>query len=461
MDKRNICLFGNKVQTYKMIDSKIINTKELKIIREQSIETLEQLIKPHGLYASNMSRWKGCYHHYFGRDTAITAIFIFEAEKQTGDYVLSAKILKALLALAKFQGEINNPESGEEIGKMPHEIVTAEKQIDQMTNYWQVYGGNPWYIDPQDKHIKSWDSVDSTPLWLVAVSNFWNEGWIMPDDVCETYIKAVKWCLDNKKNYHGFLGWTPTANQPGRLYGGLHNQTWKDSFWAFTYQKGGLPTYPLHDIYTNGAVWSAFVGASKVLKDKDKHLSKRCTKAAKELKKSFNKKIQGFRTKGFYAEALDGQLNQLSCPSVDVGLVLAFNVNGQCAIQKKYIKKVVKKLISEEFLDSELGLRTYPKNILNFNPKDEYHRGPNVFWPFAGALVAKGLHDFGYDKEANQVTLAMLKGVSKFDGFIELFIKNNGLATPWHNSETKQSSTLNQAWTAAGVYYGCNLLLTP
>jgi glycogen debranching enzyme len=217
----------------------------------------------------------------------------------------------------------------------------------------------------------------------------------------------------------------------------------------------------LHDVFSNAAAWSALNYSSKILKKTDRKLAKQAAHAATELEKSFNKDKKGFRIKRnkFYAEALDGKLQKLAAPSIDVGMSLAMDFEGRLIIPKKYQKPVVKKLVSNEFYDSQFGLRDYSRLIKNYSNQDQYHRGPQTYWPFTEALVAKGFINAGYKNCAAKALNSLLLGLAEFGSFVELFQVEDDKAVLWHNPATKQSSSRNQAWSAAAAYYASSYLL--
>src|SRR3990167_2925210 len=107
---------------------------ELVNLLSRATKVLEQLITSDGIYASSAHSWQGPYHAYFGRDSAITASLIMDAEKLSGDYKYTPLAIEALRNLAQFQGMRSRPEFGEELGKLPHEVRKDSKDIQQLQN---------------------------------------------------------------------------------------------------------------------------------------------------------------------------------------------------------------------------------------------------------------------------------------------------------------------------------------
>lgn len=427
----------------------------IKVIRQKAIDILNELTTPQGIYASNDGLWNGRFHHYFGRDTAITALLIFEAEAISKDYKFTPIALQALSSIAAYQGQKNNPETGEEFGKIPHEVITSQKDIDILQTTIKNGGSKPWFVD-SDGILKNWDSADSTALWIIAVSSALKHGWEMSDDIAIQLTKAAKWCISNLENFNGFNGWLPAELQPNRQYGGLTNQAWKDSWPAFLQEDGRLPNYPLHDIFSSAAVWSALSSSAELLANIDSEVSNKAMQTAKSLKARFNETEKGFKLEGedFYAEALDANLNQLAAHTVDVGMSMALMHNQQNIYDDNLHHKLVSELMGDKFFTEDFGLRTYQKDLTNFVQNDQYHRGPNTYWPFASALTALGFAKSGFYDESVNVLKSMMNGLGNFDSFVELFLVKDGQAEVWKHAESEQTSTLNQAWTAAAAYYG-------
>jgi hypothetical protein len=429
-------------------------------IKNQAKEVLEDLVKPYGIYASNGGLNNGKYHHFFGRDSAITTLLILDAEKNKKRKHISRTALQGLLAISKYQGQKDEPKTGEEFGKIPHEINLDKKEIKTMLKELKKYDQSPWFVD-EDGILKNWDSADSTPLWMLCIAKFVEDGHEIPADIIEKYADATAWCLSNIEQMGGYNGWVPSNNQVGRIYGGLKNQSWKDSGTAYLYDNCNNAKYPLHDIFSNAATWAALSYSTVLLRQSHPYLAKQSAQTSKQLKKRFNSPSYGFRMteNDYFAEALDKNNHKLTTPSLDVAMCLACDFRGEVIFNSMHINAIVNRIVSSEFTDDFVGTRTYSDTIKNFNPNDQYHRGPNTYWPFAAVLAAKGMQVQGYKVAAAKLIGATLNGLSNFASLVELYQNHNGDVKIWKNPNSEQTSTLNQAWTAAGVYYGCDYLL--
>src|SRR5437868_3312915 len=125
----------------------------------------------------NASGKEGVYGCVFGRDSAITILKILQATSKHPDKKLTEICKKGLYTLTSLQGKEKNVESGEEPGKFIHEYRRPHQGIERLINRekdpekpWD----NPWYVYP-DGTVRNYDSIDSTPLALIAIYRYWEQ----------------------------------------------------------------------------------------------------------------------------------------------------------------------------------------------------------------------------------------------------------------------------------------------
>ncbi len=442
-----------------------LSSVELEELKHRAARLLDRLVTPQGIYASSSLAWRGSYHAFFGRDTAITAGLIWETEQIGNKYWFSPRAVSALISLANFQGRRDHPVTGEELGKIPHEMRTHREDIEQLLNRQTKNLQKPWHVNPFDHYLMNWDSADATPLWIIMIGR-WTEA--SGDDLSRSQLRhlrqGLQWCLNNLDDYGGLAGFKAADLDARRRYGGLFNQSWKDSHTAYLNKNGKIATHPIHDVYVNGAVWSALRYGASIFAKVDTRFAKKLEKAARDLRRRFNSLRRGFLFRDmkaglwYFAEAIDGERHQLRNVAADPGLLLWTYYGKRSIIYKQYLPDVVKRLMKSDLFNPEAGIRTYSHRLTNYNPNDIYHRGPNTYWPFESALIASGLDHFGYRKQAAKVATAMLKGVSRFNSCIELFVENNHHLRVWKSPSTPQTSSADQAWTAAAIYYATTYL---
>lgn len=129
---------------------------------------LSDLTTEVGINASGKDEVYGCL---FGRDSALTILQILQAVKNNSAISEHnvAELLKisekTLLTLIDLQGQSVNLESGEEPGKFIHEYRT--EKYERLLSL-----PKPWYVYP-DGVLRNYDSVDSTPLILLAIYRYY------------------------------------------------------------------------------------------------------------------------------------------------------------------------------------------------------------------------------------------------------------------------------------------------
>src|SRR5258708_6709649 len=140
-------------------------------LRQIAYQTLLDLATDEGINASGKDEIYGCI---FGRDSFITILHILQAHANKPDQELLSICKRSLLTLASLQGKKFNLESGEEPGKFIHEfrrekhghLTTSRSKNEQKP--WE----NPWFLY-SDNTVRSYDSIDSTPLGLIALYKYY------------------------------------------------------------------------------------------------------------------------------------------------------------------------------------------------------------------------------------------------------------------------------------------------
>ncbi len=433
-------------------------------LRERSMAVLDELVTSEGIKASSSAGWKGLYNHIFGRDSAIVAGLIFDTERRNCNSQFCKRTYPGLEILGSFQGHEDIPQIGEALGKIPHEILNEadldpeQQRVDISLDLWQV--------DPHSHRHINWDSVDSTPLWVIATARYHH---FTNTNYTHAYTskvrQALEWCLRNLDEYGGLAGFTSADQQFERTAKGLRNQGWKDSDYAYTNSDGSVSPHPIKDVFVNALFWCALRYGAEILAHTDSNFADHLEDTAHNLKQRFNSTNDGFLVYDdnfelyYYAEAIDGDDNKLTSISADPGLCLWADFRGDSIIAEKYRDDVVARLLLPDMLNRQAGLRNYSL-LSDVSAADNgYHRSSRTYWPFVSALVASGMEKANFKQSAKQVARSMLHGISQFDSMIELFQDddNNNLV-PWEHPDHDQESAVSQAWTAAAVYYASTLI---
>lgn len=426
-------------------------------LRECIYKSLLSLFAQDGIYASSKKEVYGCI---FGRDSAITILKILKVCANKSDHpilerdVLRQACKRSLLTLVSLQGKEKNIESGEEPGKFIHEYRT--QGYERLVNR-----ENPWYVYP-DGILRNYDSIDSTPLTLIAIYKYWE---LTKDkDFLQKVLPSVErglgWIVgyadadkDNLIEYEF---------HKDRKFGGLKVQSWTDSHESLQLPDGQMPTYPIAPVEAQGYAWLAL----KLWQDYYNSLPQSSLKKeyavkldckALGLKETFNNSFI-FKDNGhfFPAQALDGRKNQIKTVTGNPLLLLwASYVNPpagggkiESILEDRYIGDLVQRSFKADLYDNDAGIRTMSTLSLTYNSKqDSYHNGS--FWPKLNGMAHEGLHRWGYDGEAERLKIASLKPIYFFRTPIELYVKKDDNSYLEFRNADGQVSCKEQAWSAA------------
>lgn len=406
--------------------------------------TLVSLSTEEGINASGKNEIFGCI---FGRDLSISAIKILNAHKKRPVPTLVESVNQGLRTLVSLQGKEFNIESGEEPGRGIHEF--RRTKFEHLLTL-----DKPWFVYP-DGLLRNYDSIDSTPLLLIAIYKFWDatkDNKFLADSI-DAVDKGLNWIITyGDKNKDTLIEYHLPEE---RKSGGLIVQSWTDSHESMRKADGSFPKYPISPVEAQGYAWLALKQWGEFYKTDAPEFSKKLLSQADRLKEEFNKRflIEDSGLK-FFAQALDGDFNQIKTITINPLLCLwsAYkNEYGkmESIIDDKYIDDVVRRSFMEDMFAEGAGIRTMSKLSPTFNPnQDSYHNGS--IWPWANGAAIEGLENFNYQNEAQQLTNATLNSIEFFGSPIELFVEKDQQLLEFDNGNG-QVSCKEQAWSAAAV----------
>lgn len=383
------------------------------------IESVKALESEFGVLASARTEAYGCI---FGRDSALTALALLRAYEKSKDPYLLELVEKSLRSLANLQGRFENIESGESPGKIIHEYrPDKHEHLTQLAE-------DPWYLYPEGE-MRNYDSVDATPLFLIAVHEYAKVG---DEHFVNTLMPAVRAGLGWLLQFEKFVTYDfPVV----RKYGGLRVQSWMDSTESLFYEHSQeRPPYPIAPVEVQAYAYSALVRWGEVEK-------------AAQLKALFNIAfvITGEDTISL-AYALDGSGRRLASARSSMGHVLWAAVGERCILDTKYIAPLRDRLMQPDLFVPGAGLRTLSSNSSHFDPQS-YHNGS--IWPHDTAMVAEGFQNFGFDDEAKQLRDALVVAYSYFKTPVELYTYDQELK-PYETPSGHKACQI-QAWSAASL----------
>lgn len=407
-----------------------------------------------GINASGRDEVYGCI---FGRDSAITILKILKVCMQNRnnpsiDQVQLLEVSKrALITLTELQGTAVNLESGEEPGKFIHEYRTERfEHLLALTPSWYLY---------PDNTLRNYDSIDSTPLALIAMYRYWE----LTKDA--EFIRIVLPAVEKGLNWMTSYGdgdndgLTEYEFNPARKYGGLRVQSWTDSIESLQQADGTFPLYPIAPVEVQGYYWLAlrlwadFFGMREDLSAQQfsKTLAERAAYTKKQFNKLFLYKEQGLM---FPAQALDGNKDMITTITGNPLLLLWASYRRdtvrESILNTKHMDDLVARAFMPDMFDEDAGIRTMSSLSKTYDSsQNSYHNGS--FWPKLNGMTHEGLMKWGYHEEARKLRLATLKPMQYFQSPIELYIKTTEGKYLEYKNIFGQVSCREQAWSAASA----------
>jgi glycogen debranching enzyme len=407
------------------------------------LKSIRELEVADGILASSRGEAYGCI---FGRDSLITALQLLRIYERTRDPYFLRLTEKILRTLGNLQGRSVQIESGEEPGKIVHEFRPDNHA------HLTALAESPWFIYPTGE-MRNYDSVDSTPLFLMAVAEYAR----LTDDAAfvtsllPNVRQALGWLMDyGDKNGDAFVDYT---FHPERKFGGLSVQSWMDSAESLFYEDSAeRPPYPIAPVEVQAYAWVALRAwgdyFSDLHHDADRNLGGRYLARAEKLKVRFNEEfvLEGPRSVTL-AYALDGRGKPLKSVRSTMGHVLWATYRGESILYQRHVPSVRNRLLARDMFVPQAGVRTLSSASSRYDPVS-YHNGS--IWPHDTAMLAQGLETFGYQDDAARVRAALRQAYEYFETPIELYGYRRGFKEYAHQSGQGGACRV-QAWSAAAL----------
>ena len=356
------------------------------------------------------------YSTPFGRDSILTSIETLSLNP--------AIAVDTLRCLARHQGEIENPFTEEQPGKIMHEIRRGEMARNR-----------------EIPHVPYYGTIDATPLWLVLLHETWR--WTGDDELVRELLPnaemAVEWIMKyGDVDGDGFVEYvgSPTSK-------GLANQGWKDSGDGVPFPDGMMPEPPIALVEVQGYVYDALLRMASLFRVFGRHKQADAYRShASGLREQI---LQQFWIEelGTFALALDGKKKPLKTVTSNAGHLLWSGVP-----EPWQAERMAEQLMSPDMFCG-WGIRTLSGAHPVFNPMS-YHNGS--VWPHDNALIVMGLAKYGL----GSMSLPVLRGLHEaatYDDFQRLPELFCGIAqTPGMHPVWYPVSCSPQAW-AAGAFF--------
>lgn len=422
-----------------------MSTAQPQNFRDYIYQSLLGLASEDGINASSKDEIYGCI---FGRDSALTILKIIRIHKKSPSDELMLICKRALLTLCTLQGKEVNIESGEEPGKFIHEF--RKEKHEHLSNH----PTRPWYLYP-DGFLRNYDSLDSTPLTLIALYKYWQA--TTDCDLLNRVLPYVEMGLNwiitfGDKDKDGLVDYTLEKE---RKFGGLPVQSWTDSHESLRGIDGLFPDYPIAPVEVQGVAWLALKLWSRFYQSHAPSFSKKLAGQADDMKKMFNK-LFIFKDNDYYfaGQAINGNKKLIKTitgnPLICLWASDKSSNKTECIIETDFLNCLVNRAFLPDLFDPDAGIRTMSTLSPTFNPnRDSYHNGS--FWPVLNGLVTEGLENFNFEDKVQLLKKASLKPIYHFNYPIELYTKDDSGNFYEYKSTSGQVGCKVQAWSAAST----------
>lgn len=382
----------------------------------------------------------------FGRDSLISALSVGSRFPRL--------LHETVRYLAIHQGQKLDESKAEEPGKIPHEIRSPDDPVAKRLTAQHGWGW-PYY-----------GSIDATPLFLLASARCaaldaafldtplnGHEGAVT--SLRQSIRKAAEWLVGKMESSP--LGFLESSVQ---VRGGLANQTWKDSWDAFSFANGQIVGPPIAAIEVQALSFDAARAAAALLGHEAPELATRLLEAATRVREAVVDILwvndRGYFALGAHPDPRIGY-RPLSVASSNMGHLLD---SGLLAGPDygEIRRRTVEKLFSPELLCAG-GIRTLGVNEVRYRPAS-YHNGS--CWPWDTAKIARGLRRSGYTSLAAFLVQRMIDVCIEFGGFPE-FCRGDADAILFNDcivdvrdqdgrvNRIEQPPQQVQAWTVAAI----------
>lgn len=201
-------------------------------------------------------------------------------------------------------------------------------------------------------------------------------------------------------------------------HGGLANQTWKDSWDAYSYADGKIATPPIASVEVQALAFDAARSTARLLRDETPELAARLQAAASRVRDAVLDilwlKDSGYFALGAHHLRPHGGYQPLSVASSNMGHLLDGGLLAGPEFEQ-IRRQTVEKLFTAELLCAG-GIRTLGTDEVRYRA-GSYHNGS--CWPWDTAKISRGLRRHGFDNLAGVLAQRAVDVCVEFGGFPE------------------------------------------
>jgi glycogen debranching enzyme len=348
----------------------------------------------------------------FGRDALLTAWMTLPFDGSLARGVLAT--------LAELQGQVDDPASEEQPGRIVHEV--------------RRHGGS----GPFSSRSRYYGTVDATPLFVGLTAEAWR--WRAIDEptvrpLASSVGRALDWIIGpGDSNGDGFVDYRRRDSR------GLANQGWKDSWDGITRADGTFPAAPVALVEVQGYAYAALRGAAALSEVVDVgHDAADLLRRAEALKDRFNEAF--WDPRGWFVLGLDADGRPIDSLTTNPGHALWTGIADDDKA-RRYVER-----LTDPDLWTGWGLRTLASSMAAYDPLS-YHNGS--VWPHDTAVCIAGAARYGHWDVVDLLLDGALDATRHFEGRPpELFagLSRDDVAMP----VAYPSSCSPQAWASASV----------
>ncbi|WP_218974376.1 glycogen debranching N-terminal domain-containing protein [Streptomyces sp. NP160] len=322
------------------------------------------------------------YFTLFGRDSLWAARMLLPLGTD-----LAASTLRVLAAR---QGVRDDAETGEEPGKILHEVRRAASEAEQ--------AGGTAFLPPV-----YYGTVDATSLWVCLLHDAWR--WGLPAEQVEPLLghleAALGWMARAADRGDGFLRYAGAGAGTG-----LANQGWKDSGDAVQWSDGRLAAGPIALCEVQGYAHEAALGAAALLDAFGRPGGEEWRAWAGDLAARFRERFWVEGALGRHvAIALDAEGAAVDSVTSNPGHLL-----GTGLLSPAESALVARRLVQPDLAEGR-GLRTMSSLMAGYSPLS-YHGGS--VWTHDTAIAITGAARDGHDEAVAVLSAGLLDAAEAF-----------------------------------------------
>jgi len=370
----------------------------------------------------------------WGRDSAITGEDLMKIEPEITE--------DTIIMLAQLQGTNHDRKSGEEPGRIltEHRKFSGNKELPFINKnnfiesrvFLSAVAFGLW-----QKRLKAlfeytnYYSSDTTPLFVDTTYKLSRERPEILDKEVEKKDKSKETLKDSVIKAAEYIESTVGTDglirtKEENMYGNQFRY-WRDSPNSYRDEKGEFPNVlnemVILDIQSLSA--QALREAAEIVQGDDPEKAEKWFALAETVRRATIDKLW-LEDEKYFAFGMDtgkdGELKTIKTIQSNPGWLLNSDFFDQMNEQEKekYMKPVIERLFSDEFL-TNAGIRCRSVNHADDRDFADYH-GSWVSWPMETYMIAKGLRRQGFDELAEQLEIRIINSVNMAGVNYEFFV---------------------------------------